>query len=110
MLFKIDVKLIILIRVVKIDGVTKEHTPFSFKVSSINVHRLTTKIFSLFLFLLIRTQKYDALLCVVFIIFQKNCHSRCSVFSIMARTEDKFSFGEKGFGICLIYELKKPLA
>ena len=47
-LFKRDVKLIILIRVVKTDIVTKEHTPFSFKVSSINVYRLTTRTISLF--------------------------------------------------------------
>ena len=38
------------------------------------------------------TQKHDTLLCVVFFLFQ-NCHRRCSVFSIMARTEDKFSVG-----------------
>ena len=55
------------------------------------------------------TQKLDACLCVIFILFE-NCHCRCSVFSIMARTEDKFSVWEKGFGICLIYELNKPLA
>ena len=90
-LFKRHVKLIILIRVVKTDSVTKEHTPFSFKVSSINVYRLTTQTISLF-FLSSDTQKHDTLLCVVFILFQ-NCHRRCSVFFIMARTEDKFSVG-----------------